>query len=215
MNLKELSILVSDCSDVSESLPLLGLVLYASSNEWSYRLLKVYFSLTLSIKCYALITSKFSINNMHAYHLLALVELICLFLLYLRLLQRKENYWYVVLSLLAGFMIVDTLVNQKLNQFNNMAWGMNVSILIFFGLWYYYRLYESAEQIYIEQFPMFFINAGFLIYASGSFFTYLFGWKILSKDAIGLFHNAWLIQSIANLIKNLVIAYGLWRTRTK
>ena len=57
LNLKEVSILVSDCSDVSEILPLICLLLYASGTEKNYGLLKVYFSLTFGIKLYALITS--------------------------------------------------------------------------------------------------------------------------------------------------------------
>ena len=213
MPLKEISIIISDISDTSELLPLI-LLLLCASYEKKYNLLKTYFFLTSVLKIYALVTSRLGINNMHAYHILSIVELVFMYCFY-SIVLNKKNFFYVGLLVLLIFNIYNTLKFNKVDEFNNVAWALNASIIIIFGLLYFYELYKKSEYIQIERFPMFYINAGFLIYASGSFFTYLFGWKILSTDAVGLFHNAWLIQSISNIIKNIVIANGVWLIKTK
>jgi len=212
MPLRDISILVSDISDISELIPLI-LLMIINNNELKFKILKAYFFLTSILKMYALITSKFSINNMHAYHFLSIVELISMYSFYVIVLNKKRNLFFFGLFSLLVFNILNTLLYHKFNEFNNLACGLNASIIIIFGLNYYHQIYNRTDNVQIEKDPMFFINAGFLIYASGSFFTYLFGWKILSQEAIGLFHNAWLIQSISNIIKNIVIAYGVWLMR--
>lgn len=146
---------------------------------------------------------------MPAFHLLAGVELVCIFLFYDKILYppNTRRLWLAILVALNLFYL---LLWGDLNSFNSITWSMNTVVFIVLGFAYYYQLYQQNETILIERHPLFFINAAFLIYASGSFFTYLFGWEILSGPMTDFFHNAWAIQSIATLVKNLILVYGLW-----
>ncbi|MDJ1483948.1 hypothetical protein QNI16_25860 [Cytophagaceae bacterium YF14B1] len=149
---------------------------------------------------------------MPVYHLLAFIELVFLPFFYYKLLSAKPIYLYG-LGVLILFNFLHTLLTGDLYKFNQVAWSINALVFIILGFVYYYQLYEQSEPILVEKHPMFFINAGILVYASGSFFTYLLGWEILSKEASGIFHNAWIIQSFSNVAKNIIIAYGLWLSR--
>ncbi len=146
---------------------------------------------------------------MPAFHLLAVIELVCIFLFYDQILSplHSRRHWLVLLLLLN---MIYLLLWGNLYVFNPIAWSMNTVVFIFLGFAYYYQLYQKGDGIQIEKDPLFFINASFLIYASGSFFTYLFGKEILGGERTDFFHNAWIIQSIASLVKNLILVYGLW-----
>lgn len=82
---------------------------------------------------------------------------------------------------------------------------------MFVAFLYLYKLYASIEDVAIESHSGFIINAGFLIYFAGSLFTYLLGWYILSQKPQGFFANGWIIQSLANIVKNVIVLYGISR----
>jgi len=82
------------------------------------------------------------------------------------------------------------------------------------GLLYLFRLYKNDEDYTpLENRPDFIVTVGWLIYASGSLFTYLMGTEILSGKPEGFFYNAWIFQSVSNLSKNIIVSYGLWLMR--
>jgi hypothetical protein len=206
MSIHKISILISDLADLSELIPFVLLTYKATSV--TYRLLRLYFGVIAFLKLCTLLTSMFKIHNMPVYHLIALWEVTLLYTMYMHLLKTDRRY-YLILLVLLGFMAANTIIWEKYWEFNNIAWALNVLTLIILGIIYFYQLYTLPVAIPIENSPWFFINAGLLIYASGSFFTYLFGWKILSGQPNNFFHNAWIIQSVSILVKNTVISYGI------
>lgn len=146
---------------------------------------------------------------MPVYHALAAIELTFLFIFYDRRMYRNHSQirW---LWLLLALNVVDTLFLEGIYSFNSLSWSVNTCVLLVLGLLYYYYLYQRAEEIAIEKYPDFYITAGFLIYAAGSLFTYLLAWKFLSRPVPSFFQIGWIIHSVANIIKNIAVAYGLW-----
>ncbi len=174
----------------------------------------IFFLTAWVFKGLTVITAAMGINNMPIYHALAVIELICFFRFY----QRVLHYYSLPsgwLWLLLGFNAVDTLFLEGIYAFNSLSWSVNTSVLLLLGLLYYYDLYTRAEEIAIERYPNFYINAGLLIYASGSLFTYLLAWKILAQPAQTFFHSGWMIHSIANIIKIVTVSYGLWLVKQR
>jgi hypothetical protein len=109
---------------------------------------------------------------------------------------------------------VNSIFIQSIFTFNSWAWSMNMVVLMIIGITYLFKLYNNEnDDSPLELRPNFIITAGWLIYASGSLFTYLLGIPILSGKAAGFFHNAWTFQCVSNLFKNVLISYGLWRAR--
>ena len=150
---------------------------------------------------------------MPLYHVLAILEFIFLFFFY-----RSIFNFTLPLALgvaIVGINIYNSLFIQCYLEFNSIAWSINTIFLMAFGLLYLYQLYRESESSLpiLTRHSLFIINSGFLLYFAGSLFTYLLGANILSKEAIGFFHNGWIIQCFANIIRNTLVGYGLWIAR--
>ncbi|MCZ4245108.1 hypothetical protein [Pedobacter punctiformis] len=177
-----------------------------------YTLMGIFFMISAPLKLFTLITAELYINNMPVFHLLAFVEISMVYCFYCYLIQQRINYWGILVLLV--FNGLNTLFIQSIYGFNSLAWTLNMILLIVMGLMYFFRLYKDDEDYTpLEQRPTFIIAAAWLIYASGSLFTYLMGTEILSGKPEGFFNNAWVFQSISNISKNLIISYGLWLTK--
>jgi len=213
MSIRDLNFVFSDISEVSELLPFLFGILFVPKKS-TYNLLVWFFAISALIKAISLITAKLHVNNMLLFHFLTVYEFVLVYIFYCRIIfNRGPSVYFIALIIVIN--VANSVFNENVQQFNSMAWTLNTLILLCFGLKYLYKLYQELETTQLEQNPLFIINAGFLIYFSGSLFTYIFGWKILSAEARGFFHNAWVIQSFSNIIKNVIISYGLWLARPR
>jgi len=210
VDFKALNILVGYLSDTSELLPV-GLFIIFNIKEPSYRFLRWFFLVSAAVKMITLITAFFSLNNFFIYHFLAVWEVVMVFC-YLDFLCRKKVNVPVVLLLIAVNVLNSAFI-EPLSVFNSVAWSFNTFFLLCVGLLYYHKMYKAIDTVSIEINPHFIIVSGFMIYFSGSLFTYVLSWKILSLYPNGFFANAWMIQSCANLSKNFIVSYGLWRSK--
>lgn len=148
---------------------------------------------------------------MPAFHVLACVEIVMISCFYSLILFKK--IFPILPLVLVAFNCANTLFLQDVHIFNSLAWTFNVIIIILLGFTYLFKLYNSENYTPVERNPDFVINAGFLIYASGSLFTYLMGTEILSGQPEGFFYNAWIIQCVSNISKNFIVSIGLWLTK--
>lgn len=150
---------------------------------------------------------------MPAYHLLAALEIISVYCFY-NLLVLKKIFYQGVFALFV-IQLVNTVFFQDIWAFNSIAWTINMMVIIMMGLIFFYKVYkeEDGERLPLESRPDFIITCGWLMYAAGSLFTYLMGTEILSGNPEGFFKNAWVFQSVSNILKNVIIAYGFLLTR--
>ena len=86
--------------------------------------------------------------------------------------------------------------------------ALNNFVQIFFSLWLYYCIFQQGTDIFIENSFIFWANTGILVYFSGSLFTIILGSEILSNPSL-----TWTFHNIANILKNLLFAIGLWKVR--
>ena len=202
---------ISSLSDLSEFIPLFIWALY-SKKGMPYSILGIFFFLSAFIKLGTLITAELGIHNMPAFHFLACWEIVMIFCFYNKLSTNRINLPGVAFLILLN--AANSIFVQPLQAFNSIAWTINMIALIGIGLAYLFKVYKTEEDYTpLEKRPDFIITTGFLIYAAGSLFTYLMGTSILSGKAEGFFYNAWIFQSVSNIIKNIIVSYGLWLTR--
>jgi hypothetical protein len=208
MDLGSFAIWISNVSETSELVPCM--VFYIHS-KWAiqYRIIGFYFTVSACLKIFTLVTAELGIHNMPVFHLLALFELLFLYSFYNRIVF-SSNPKFLMIILLILLNVLNSVFVESIFQFNSFGWTLNTFILLCFGLRYLLKFYQEMDVIQVERNPLFIINCGFLIYFSGSLFTYVFGWKILSQEAQGFFHNAWIIQSFSNISKNVIVSFGLW-----
>lgn len=207
MDFKEINLFVSDISDCSEIIPWLVAIVFARKKPL-FNILKWFFLVSSIVKITTLFLAKDKINNMPLFHWLAIWEVGCLYIFYNKFLFDKTYWWG--LFVIVAFNISNTIFNEGLFEFNSFGWAVNTFISLCFGLATFYKLYNSSSPIAPERSPVFIVNSGFMIYFSGALFTYILGTEILSADAKDFFHNSWIIQSISNIMKNVIVAIGVW-----
>jgi len=211
LDLKYWNLTVSTLSDLSDALPLMAILLSKSAQS---KILGAYFLFSFCIKLTTIVLIFFfQASNTHVfYHLLAPVEFTCIFLYYTKLLNWSSQKQCIVITIVLLLNILNSMLLQSTRTFNSHPWSIHTFLLLLLSFRYLYLLYLSAQDIRLEIHPGFIINAGFLLYFSGSLFTYLLGFSILSQDPIGFFANGWIIQAVANILKNVLVSYGIGRS---
>jgi hypothetical protein len=138
-----------------------------------------------------------------------LVEMLILFSFYYKVLNTKKWIPYLTIAF-STFYLVNSfyLVNDA---FNSISRSAECLIMIFLILKLFHQFFKQEEDIFIEQSPLFWVNVGLLIYFSGAFFTFIFSEYILDPREVPL----WRLHNSANFLKNILIAIGLWKVRTR
>ncbi len=193
---------------MSEIVPFLFWLRFGSRNG-PYKILGLFFLLSGFVKLLTYFTAQMGIYNMPAYHLLAFLEVAAVYIFYRMLANQKPNIWFIA----AVFLVycANTLIQNVVHTFNSNTWTLTSLIILYTGLAYFYRLYEfDVDDTPLEKRSDFIITAAWLIYASGSLFTYIMGTDILSGQPTGFFKNAWIFQCVSNIIKNVLISYGFY-----
>lgn len=216
VSLLDWNILFSHISDLSDWLPFLLFLSLPIKEKKKFSILGAYLFLMGILKSSTLLLLTFvgKVNTMPLYHIMAPLEVTLLILFYGRFLKipMKSRIGILFLVLIPNF--INTFYLQGIMEFNSNAWAINTLILIGFGLSSLFYLFKELETIELEKSPEFLINSGFLLYFAGSIFLYIVSSEVLSKEANGFFYNAWIIRSVADIIKNLIITYGLWIARS-
>lgn len=212
MNLFEWNVILSHVSDLSDWLPFIVWILLENKKKNQYKLLGAYFFLLGFFKSTTLILLliKGQYNTMPFYHAMAIGEVSLLFLFLTREIFNRDKIQLFVLAFILALNIVNTFLFQSFNEFNSNAWALNTIVLIGFGLYSLLQLFKKSESVELEKSDEFIITAGLLLYFSGSLFLYIVSSEVLSKEASGFFHNAWIIRSSSDIIKSIILTYGLW-----
>jgi len=99
----------------------------------------------------------------------------------------------------AALVGVDQYQHEIIPIFNLFSILFSVLILI--------EIFKKGEDLFIDTNPLFWFSIGILVYFSGSLFTDVLSKQILSGPLTWAFHN------IANILKNILFAIGLWKVR--
>ena len=128
------------------------------------------------------------------------------YFLYLYL-EAKKVVLVITLLFLLYFLYHIFIIN--FNEFYGTTLAVHALVNILFCLLVFYQFYKSEQEIFIEQSPIFWMNIGLLTYFSGALFSFLLSIDILQ---IGSGYN-WHFHNIANILKNILFAIGLWKVR--
>jgi hypothetical protein len=154
-----------------------------------------------------------SLNNMPLIHLYGLVEGIILILLFQHFLKGSLKFFSSIAAVYSLAYIVDSVFLEGLFQFNAIARSAEALMIIAFILTYFYYVYESEKDIFIDSSPSFWIVVGLLIYFSGAFFSFLLSTDILTMNE-ERFYSSWILHNSVNILKNSFIAIGLWQMKS-
>ncbi len=79
---------------------------------------------------------------------------------------------------------------------------------------YFYQILQQLQYQTLFQVPMFWISVGCSFYFSGNLFLFLYGEIILNEKSKMLYANLWLIYYTLLFIFRILLAVGLWFSKT-
>jgi hypothetical protein len=143
-------------------------------------------------------------NNMQVIHLNILVSLIFYTLIYY-VLFNKPILKKITLALAFITFALMLYFNNNMNEYPTVSnTSLSVSLIIL-SLIYFYKLLNPLKYIDIEKQGLFWINAGVLFYSSVNIFLFM----LLTQIPINDRHNYYIINSITNIIANILFSVGL------
>lgn len=153
----------------------------------------------------------FQINNLWLGHIYVPLEFVLLANAY-RIRLRKQIPQKVIGSIMVLFpllALLNTLFLQDLTQNNSNVRTLEVVLLIFLALSYFYTLMKNLSFKRPERDPFFWVNTGVLIYLSSSLFLFMYS-NILLQYSNTLGHLVWDIHKVFLFFYYSAIAIGLW-----
>jgi hypothetical protein len=122
---------------------------------------------------------------------------------------KRGGKWLVAAtSIFLPFTLANILYFQKasINSYSNVLLSV---IIIIYCIVYFYKLMIDMPSLYIHHLPMFWFNAAFLIFHSGTFFLFAFTAyliNVLKNDLIVY----WSFHNIISIIEHLIVLVGLY-----
>ncbi|MEM6684568.1 MAG: hypothetical protein AAF617_02140 [Bacteroidota bacterium] len=207
---------ISEISQLSLGIPIVMCL-------WRYkRLNKLYWTLFVLLIVAAIISyNAYTLyknvqNNMHILHLYTVVEYIFWSLFYYQLFKKSMVKKAIIglVVILVAFSILNTLYWQPLDTFNSYSRSLEAAFLLCFAIAWFYKVFVNGKIIRLEKHPVFWINAGVLVYFSGAFLLFISNNFLvgISKQA---FFQAWTLHALFLIIHYLFITIGIWLIKHK
>lgn len=149
-------------------------------------------------------------NNMPFFHAFAAVNLLflCAFYNYaLRGPWTRRGVWLAA-GLGLGLLVYTALLPGGIWQFPARALTAQCVLFIGLALLYFYQLLQQQPVLALERQPLFWLNAGVLLYFSVNLFVFLLqNWllQLPAADAVAV----WSIHSVVNILANFFYTLGL------
>jgi hypothetical protein len=138
------------------------------------------------------------------------VILICLFYFLFYKNHFKSIYLLLILPLFAIVCFIDYVSNGS-NNFDNYATSFEAITFTALSLWSFYYITKNTMFDNMIDSYFFWFNGAFLLYFGGNLALFVFNNYLLnnSNSHIAL----WAIHSVLNIIYNIAVAIGFWKTR--
>lgn len=206
MELRDFTIALYDISEYAYLL--VGLfALWKSLRSGQFWCLTLFLLSVGTIRTVSVYLANAEQNTMYLYHIIGFLELFFAYAVYRNKISKK---WLPIVSvLLIAYALNSTLVVSVFAA-NNIGWALVQLSVLLFGLSYLVSLYRATKETELDRSPFFYFNAGFMMYASGSFFVNLLSSEIVSASTNDFFNNAWIIEACVALVRLVFFSVGFY-----
>jgi len=151
------------------------------------------------------------INNLPVYHFYSIVEFVLIINIYKDVLSKlfPKNFFYALIIIFSSFAIVNMCYFQSLWTFNSNATTLLGILVIFLSLSYFYALLKEVKYTSLERNPMFWLNAGFLIYFSSNLLLFFINNSMFTK-ADEVSYLVWGLHAIVNIVLVIFFIIAIW-----
>jgi hypothetical protein len=144
-------------------------------------------------------------NNMPLIHINIIVTVLFFTVIYYKLfLKSTLKKATIILSVIT--LGITFYYNSNMHEYPSVSRTAEGIMMIVLSLLYFYQLLNPLKYIDIEKQGPFWINAGVLFYFSVNIFLFMIFTRIPVKDQ----HNYYIINSITNIIANILYSVGLF-----
>ncbi|TCC90053.1 hypothetical protein EZ428_12245 [Pedobacter frigiditerrae] len=182
-----------------------------------FKVLLLYLLVSGSINLMAILQS--GNNNLPLLHIYTVVEFLFLAVYFVGLNQSRSfrKYSYLIMAVFPVLCLINVLFFQSKYQFNSYVRPLEALIFICYSLLYFFNSVDTDTSQSWTNNGFNLINAGLLLYFSGSLFVFILSNVItfkLSHDAKMLI---WNLHDTFVIVLYLVMAFGFikWKTSTK
>lgn len=184
----------------------------------SKQLLPIFWLLIINIvvEIINIIFAKLSLNNQYIFHYFTVAEFTLISLFYSFFFGNYFNSLFIKL-LIPLFLIgayIDSRVNG-LNTVNNFSAAVESIILIFYSLFFFYYVLKNLVFENLLATPVFWLNTAILFYFSGNLILFVFSNHMERIDSIkyGILWSV--IHTFFNVLYNVFLSLGFWKTRVR
>ena len=150
------------------------------------------------------------IHNLFIYHFYSLFELVIITLYITKIIFKKiPLIFYIITIAYTFFWIINILLWEPLSLFNSNSAGLANFIILLLCMYYMLDLSKGEDILYFQRLPGFWIVSAFLISCAISILG-LVAYKYFQQNNLvesGI--RVWIIESIATIIKFILLIIGL------
>jgi hypothetical protein len=176
----------------------------------------IYIVISVLVEIVTTIYVELNQNNFFIFHFFTVVEYTLLSLFYINFFKGyfKPFTFYVCMPLFYIVAFFDYMINgiATIDDFS-----ISVESMIFIGyslFWFYFVLKNLLFENLLSS-PAFWINTAILVYFAGNLLLFTFSEYLLSNYP-GRSTSIWtIIHSFINILFNILLATGVWKTRIR
>ncbi len=162
------------------------------------------------------IISKFGGSNQYIYYYFTAVEFTLISLFYS--LFFKSYFHPLLINLLIPLFILTVYIDYKvygINSTYNFSASIEAIVFIIYSMSFFYYVLKNLVFDNLLTTPVFWVNTGILFYFSGNFILFMFS-NYLIKNQPEKCAVLWMvIHTFFNLLYNILLSIGFWKTRNK
>lgn len=148
-------------------------------------------------------------NNYWVLHIYHILEIMILSLFYFYFLRSKTHlyFWMIFLCIY----LFDVIFVSNIIEMNSVLIAVESLLFILYGVLGYFRLFKEEVHLFLDKSPEFWFNTAIITYFSGALFSWSMFHYLHQPDGSGA--GTWAFHNIANILKNILFAIGLWKAR--
>jgi hypothetical protein len=122
--------------------------------------------------------------------------------------KRYKSYFVsvVIIFTIAGLINLLLVQQTAIGSYNKL---MGSFVIISYAVLYFYRLMTDLPTTHLHRLPMFWFNAGFLIYHAGNLFLFAFVSYLIHVLHDDLTYY-WTFHNILHIIQEIIVITGLY-----
>ncbi|NOT75128.1 MAG: hypothetical protein HOP08_09390 [Cyclobacteriaceae bacterium] len=127
--------------------------------------------------------------------------------------NKFSKLFWVAIGVLSLIWVYNTVYYNGIIVTSNEFIPSSI-VFIIYSIFFFYRLIQDLPTTQIQRLPMFWINAGFLIYYAGTIVLFIISDYLINVKNDPMI-SYWSFHNFLMIIRHIIFAIGLWQVTHK